>query len=178
MSVSHPSMARTPRASMAHRAFTATDPPRRTRWPVSGFRQKSLKSTTAGSRPTAHEENTVGPMQDGNETGCPLLRDKDHTQPSVFRPEHLLREARRQKGLVDRDVPAVCVLDLDGDLFRHARLSGLARLASARAGPATTQSCSSCRCRTGPSSESSAMPSAHLSRCWSPSSCSRPAAAS
>jgi uridine phosphorylase len=67
-------------------------------------------------------------MQDGNETGCPLLRDKDHTQPSVFRPEHLLREARRQKGLVDRDVPAVCVLDPDGDLFRHARLSGLASL--------------------------------------------------
>jgi hypothetical protein len=56
MSVSHPSMAPTPSASMAHRAFTATDLPRRTRWPVSGFRQKSLKSTTAGSRPTAHEE--------------------------------------------------------------------------------------------------------------------------
>jgi hypothetical protein len=67
-------------------------------------------------------------MQDGNKTGCPLLRDKDYTQPSVFRPEHLLREARRQKGLVDRDVPAVCVLDPDGDLFRHARLSGLASL--------------------------------------------------
>ena len=53
---------------------------------------------------------------------------KDHTEPSVFRPEHLLREARRQRNLPDRDVPAVCVLDPDGDLFRHARLSGRASL--------------------------------------------------
>ena len=52
-----------------------------------------------------------------------LLRAKDHGQPSVFRPEHLLREARRQKGLPERDVPAICVLDPDGDLFRHARLA-------------------------------------------------------
>ena len=57
-----------------------------------------------------------------------LLRAKDHNEPSVFRPEHLLREARRQKALPDRDVPAVCVLDPDGDLFRHAKLSGLASL--------------------------------------------------
>jgi uridine phosphorylase len=57
-----------------------------------------------------------------------LLRVKDHTQPSLFRPEHLLREARRQKGLPDQDVPAVCVLDPDGDLFRHVRLSGRASL--------------------------------------------------
>jgi uridine phosphorylase len=64
------------------------------------------------------------------EVGLPpqLLRGKDHTQPSVFRPEHLLREARRQKGLPDRDVPAVCVLDPDGDLFRHARIGGRASL--------------------------------------------------
>ena len=41
---------------------------------------------------------------------------KDHTAPSVFRPEHLLREARRQRGLPDRDVPNLCVLDPDGDL--------------------------------------------------------------
>lgn len=41
---------------------------------------------------------------------------KDHTAPSVFQPDHLLREARRQRGLPDRDVPALCVLDPDGDL--------------------------------------------------------------
>jgi uridine phosphorylase len=38
----------------------------------------------------------------------------------VFQPGHLLREARRQRGLPDQDVPCVCVLDPDGDLVRHA----------------------------------------------------------
>lgn len=52
---------------------------------------------------------------------------KDHAAPSVFRPEHLLREARRQRGLPDRDVPALCVLDPDGDLVRHLRRTGRAR---------------------------------------------------
>ncbi len=49
----------------------------------------------------------------------PLLQAKNYAQPSVFRPEHLLREARRQRGLPDRDVPAICVLDPDGDLVRY-----------------------------------------------------------
>ena len=66
------------------------------------------------------------PMQTHETALPPLLRDKQHTRPSVFRPEHLLREARRQRGLPDHDVPAICVLDPDGDLFRHARTSGLA----------------------------------------------------
>ena len=52
---------------------------------------------------------------------------RDFAAPSVFRPEHLLREARRQKGLPDRDVPAICVLDPDGDLVRHLRRTGQAR---------------------------------------------------
>jgi len=52
---------------------------------------------------------------------------KDHAAPSVFRPEHLLREARRQRGLPDRAVPGVCVLDPDGDLVRHLRRTGQAR---------------------------------------------------
>jgi len=47
-----------------------------------------------------------------------FLIPKDHAAQSVFRPEHLLREARRQRGLPDRDVPELCVLDLDGDLTR------------------------------------------------------------
>jgi uridine phosphorylase len=45
----------------------------------------------------------------------------------VFRPEPLLREARRQKGLPERDVPEVCVLDPDGDLVRALRRAGRAR---------------------------------------------------
>ena len=52
---------------------------------------------------------------------------RDHAAPSLFRPEHLLREARRQRGLPDRDVPALCVLDPDGDLVRHLRRTGQAR---------------------------------------------------
>lgn len=52
---------------------------------------------------------------------------KDHAAPSVFRPGHLLRETRRQRGLPDRDVPALCVLDPDGDLVRHLRRTGQAR---------------------------------------------------
>lgn len=59
--------------------------------------------------------------------GMPLFRAKCHAEPSVFRPEHLLREARRQRALPDRDVPAICVLDPDGDLARYGTRSGLAQ---------------------------------------------------
>ena len=51
----------------------------------------------------------------------PLLAREDHREPSVFRPENMLREARRQKGLAAAGVPPVCVLDPDGDLVRHVR---------------------------------------------------------
>jgi hypothetical protein len=54
-------------------------------------------------------------------------RPPDHTRPSVFRPEHLLREARRQRGLPLSGVPEVCVLDPDGDLVRFLRRSGRGR---------------------------------------------------
>lgn len=37
-----------------------------------------------------------------------------------------MREARRQKGLALRDVPAICVLDPDGDLVRRLRRDGRA----------------------------------------------------
>lgn len=51
----------------------------------------------------------------------PLLARSDFDEPSVFRPEALLREARRQKRLVERPVPSVLVLDPDGDLVDHVR---------------------------------------------------------
>ena len=57
----------------------------------------------------------------------PILEGKDHAAPSVFRPENLLREARRQKGLPAGPVPSVCVLDPDGDLVRQLRAEGRAR---------------------------------------------------
>ena len=56
--------------------------------------------------------------------GVPILADKHYDRPSVFSPANLLREARRQKSLPVSDVPEICVLDPDGDLFRHLRASG------------------------------------------------------
>lgn len=57
----------------------------------------------------------------------PILRDKRHRERSVFSPENLLREARRQKSLPRRSVPRVCVLDPDGDIVRALTQEKLAR---------------------------------------------------
>ena len=51
----------------------------------------------------------------------PLLARRDHAAPSIFRPENMLREARRQKGLSSAPVAPVCVLDPDGDIVDHVR---------------------------------------------------------
>lgn len=56
-----------------------------------------------------------------------ILDNKDTSAPSVFRPTALLREARRQKGLPTADVPAICILDPDGDMVRRLRESGEAQ---------------------------------------------------
>jgi len=48
----------------------------------------------------------------------PILRAKRYDRPSVFVPENLLREARRQKAIPPGQVPAICVLDPDGDMVR------------------------------------------------------------
>ncbi len=66
-------------------------------------------------------------MADRDEgSGLWILAAKDHAAPSVFRPENLLREARRQKQLPDVPMPEICVLDPDGDLVRHLRRTGRA----------------------------------------------------
>lgn len=61
-------------------------------------------------------------------SSIPILDDKDPDAPSVFEPAALLREARRQKGLPVADVPAVCILDPDGDIVRSLRKSAQAIL--------------------------------------------------
>src|SRR6202051_4847588 len=57
----------------------------------------------------------------------PILDNKHPSMPSVFAPAALLREARRQKGLDTLEVPAVCILDPDGDLVRRLRRNSLAK---------------------------------------------------
>src|SRR5438067_1082560 len=57
----------------------------------------------------------------------PILADKDHAAVSVFEPENLLREARRQKRLPPGEIPEICVLDPDGDILRTLLRTGRAR---------------------------------------------------
>src|SRR5215471_9828772 len=57
------------------------------------------------------------------------LARKDYAAPSVFQPENLLREARRQRGFTQETVPEVCALDPDGDIVRALRRSGASRRA-------------------------------------------------
>lgn len=59
-----------------------------------------------------------------NPESIPLLGNKHYDRPSVFTPDNLLRQARRQKVLPSDSVPEFCILDPDGDLFRHLRSSG------------------------------------------------------
>jgi len=57
----------------------------------------------------------------------PILAGKDFAAPSVFEPENLLREARRQKNLSSLAVPEVCLLDPDGDIVRALAATGRSR---------------------------------------------------
>lgn len=66
-------------------------------------------------------------MDDGAKRRAPILAGKRYDAPSAFTPENLLREARRQKGVEAANVPAVCVLDPDGDMVRRLGRDGRAR---------------------------------------------------
>ena len=58
----------------------------------------------------------------------PIVDVKDHKSPSVFRPEALLREARRQRQLQFVAVPEICLLDPDGDVVRYLKRGGAGRI--------------------------------------------------
>ena len=58
----------------------------------------------------------------------PILRHKQYDAPSIFAPENLLREARRQKAIPDGQAPKICVLDPDGDIVRYLTATKQARL--------------------------------------------------
>jgi hypothetical protein len=67
-------------------------------------------------------------MTDQNDS--PIISRKDHLSPSVFTPENMLREARRQKSIPEGTVPKVCILDPDGDIVQNLATSGLATINS------------------------------------------------
>ena len=48
-----------------------------------------------------------------------LQQNKNYKEPSLFKPENLLREARRQKAIPHGLIPPVCVLDPDGDIVDY-----------------------------------------------------------
>src|SRR5882724_5149181 len=48
-----------------------------------------------------------------------ILENKYYLEESIFKPENLLREAKRQKKLEDCKVPSICMLDPDGDLLDY-----------------------------------------------------------
>ena len=58
---------------------------------------------------------------------APLFAPRDYEAPSLFTPQNLLREARRQKGLVEGHVPEICVFDPDGDLVDFLQAAGRTR---------------------------------------------------
>ena len=64
--------------------------------------------------------------EDDDAVGPPILRNKNYAASSAFHPENILREARRQRNLATKSVPAVCVLDPDGDVVRHLKRVGRA----------------------------------------------------
>ncbi len=67
-----------------------------------------------------------------------LLRPHQCDEPSVFKPENLLREARRQHAKPECEVPEICLLDPDGDLVNYLKDEKEASVNSCWAGYHTT----------------------------------------
>ncbi len=57
-----------------------------------------------------------------------FFENKYYQEASVFTPENLLREARRQKSIENCRVPNVCILDPDGDLVEYLLRTNQAEL--------------------------------------------------
>jgi len=53
------------------------------------------------------------------ENSIEIIKHKNYNEPSVFSPENLLREARRQKSIKNCGAPKICVLDPDGDIVKY-----------------------------------------------------------
>ena len=57
-----------------------------------------------------------------------MFDQKNFNESSVFTPENLLREARRQKKIPEGNIPEVCVLDPDGDIVKYLLKTNQAEL--------------------------------------------------
>ena len=57
-----------------------------------------------------------------------MFDQKNFNESSVFTPENLLREARRQKNIPEGNIPEVCVLDPDGDIVKYLLKTNQAEL--------------------------------------------------
>jgi uridine phosphorylase len=54
-----------------------------------------------------------------NTSQPPIIRGKRYDHASLFVPENLLREARRQKNIPEGQIPSICILDPDGDIVKN-----------------------------------------------------------
>jgi hypothetical protein len=59
---------------------------------------------------------------------APIIAPKGTGAPSLFQPENLIREGRRQLGRTNDPAPDVCLLDPDGDVVRYLRRTDAATL--------------------------------------------------
>lgn len=55
-----------------------------------------------------------------------LSKAKNYEEASVFKPENLLRESRRQNNIAPGDIPPICLLDPDGDIQSYLQKTGQA----------------------------------------------------
>jgi uridine phosphorylase len=63
-----------------------------------------------------------------NTSRPPIIRSKGYDHASLFDPESLLREARRQKNIPEGQIPAICILDPDGDIVSNLAATGKAKV--------------------------------------------------
>ena len=100
-------------------------------------RRRPVRDERAGER-----DQGQACERNGRFGAVPILAQKRYEAPSVFEAKNLLREARRQKRLPARPVPAICALDPDGDLVDYLLATGQAERDDAWACYHTTLYCS------------------------------------
>jgi uridine phosphorylase len=65
-----------------------------------------------------------------NTSPPPILRRKKYDHASLFEPENMLREARRQKNIPEGQLPPICILDPDGDILNNLLATDKAKINS------------------------------------------------